>query len=138
MNMNAYRQMVNQPVTADLHVKTILFPEEGTVHGYAIFSGVDNQGKSIRCTGCFPGLSVGVPVRVNGNSGNPGNSAPQTVTTNSRTVNGSSPAQGGGTVTYSKAHDVKTGDETHAEFWILLAVVAVTAGGAVLVRRKKT
>ena len=78
------------------------------------------------------------PVRVNGNSGNPGNSAPQTVTTNSRTVNGSSPAQGGGTVTYSKAHDVKTGDETHAEFWILLAVVAVTAGGAVLVRRKKT
>ena len=66
MNMNAYRQMVNQPVTADLHVKTILFPEEGTVHGYAIFSGVDNQGKSIRCTGCFPGLSVGVPVRVNG------------------------------------------------------------------------
>ena len=64
--MNAYRQMVNQPVTADLHVKTILFPEEGTVHGYAIFSGVDNQGKSIRCTGCFPGLSAGVPVRVNG------------------------------------------------------------------------
>ena len=64
--MNAYRQMVNQPVTVDLHVKAILFPHEGTVHGYAIFSGVNNQGKSIRCTGYFPGLSVGVPVRVNG------------------------------------------------------------------------
>lgn len=77
------------------------------------------------------------PVRVNGNSGNQGSSTPQTVTTNSRTVNGSSPSQGGGTVTYSKAHDVKTGDETHAELWILLAAVAVTAGVAVLVRRKK-
>ena len=40
-------------------------------------------------------------------------------------------------MTYSKAHDVKTGDETHAELWILLAAVAVTAGVAVLVRRKK-
>ena len=77
------------------------------------------------------------PVRVNGNSGNPGNTTPQTVTTNSRTVNGSSPAQGGGTVTTAKTRDVKTGDETHAELWILLAVAAVTLGGAALVRRKK-
>ena len=40
-------------------------------------------------------------------------------------------------MTTAKTRDVKTGDETHAELWILLAVAAVTLGGAALVRRKK-
>ena len=50
----------------DLHVKTILIPNEGTVRDFAVFSGVDSCGNSIRCAGFFPGISVGMPVRVNG------------------------------------------------------------------------
>ncbi len=64
--MNSYSQMVNQPVTMELHVKSILLPNEGPVRDFAVFSGVDSYGKSIRCVGYFPGLSVGMPVRVNG------------------------------------------------------------------------
>ena len=50
----------------DLHVKTILLPNEGLVRDFAVFVGVDSCGKSVRCAGYFPGLSVGMPVRVNG------------------------------------------------------------------------
>ena len=50
----------------DLHVKTILLPNEGLVRDFAVFVGVDSCGKSVRCAGYFPGLSVGMPVRING------------------------------------------------------------------------
>lgn len=60
------RRLINQPVTADLHVKNILFPDEEAIRGFGIFCGVDSRGESIRCSGFFPGLSVGIPVRVNG------------------------------------------------------------------------
>ena len=75
------------------------------------------------------------PVKVNGTNGNP---SAGNVTTNNRTVTGSSPAQGGGTVTYSKSGDVKTGDESHAELWTAAALIALLAGGVVLIRRKRT
>ena len=64
--MENFRQLVNKPVTMDLHVKSIHVPREGPVRDYAVFCGINSRGESIVCTGIFPGLSVGLPVRVNG------------------------------------------------------------------------
>ena len=64
--MENFRQLVNKPVTMDLHVKSIRVPREGPVRDFAVFCGIDSRGESVVCTGIFPGLSVGLPVRVNG------------------------------------------------------------------------
>ena len=64
--MDRFRQLVNQPVTADLHVKTIRFPKEGSVRDFGIFSGIDSAGETVVCSGFFPGLAAGLPVRING------------------------------------------------------------------------
>ena len=64
--MDQYRQLVNRPVTADLHVKTIRFPKEGPVREYAIFSGINSEGETVVCSGFFPGIAAGLPVRING------------------------------------------------------------------------
>ncbi len=64
--MENFRQFVNKPVTMDLHVKSIRVPGEGPVRDFAVFCGIDSRGESVVCTGIFPGLSVGLPVRVNG------------------------------------------------------------------------
>lgn len=64
--MNPSRNLPNQPVTADLHVKSILFPAEGPVRGFATFSGIDSRGRTVRCSGYLPGISEGMPVRING------------------------------------------------------------------------
>ena len=64
--MNAFQQMINQPVTMDLHVKSILHPQNGSIRGFGAFSGIDSSGNIIHCSGFFPGLSAGMPVRVNG------------------------------------------------------------------------
>ena len=64
--MENFRQLVNKPVSMDLHVKSIRVPREGPVRDFAVFCGIDSRGESVVCTGIFPGLSVGLPVRVNG------------------------------------------------------------------------
>ena len=64
--MNAFQQMINRPVTMDLHVKSILHPQNGSIRGFGAFSGIDSSGNIIHCSGFFPGLSAGMPVRVNG------------------------------------------------------------------------
>ena len=64
--MDNFRQLINRPVTADLHVKTIRFPKEGPVRGFAVFSGIGSDGESVICSGFFPGLTPGLPVRING------------------------------------------------------------------------
>ena len=64
--MNTSRNLLNQPVTADLRVRSVLFPAEGPVRGFAIFSGIDSRGNTVRCSGYFPGISEGMPVRING------------------------------------------------------------------------
>ena len=64
--MENFRQLVNRPVTMDLHVKSIRVPREGPVRDHAVFCGINSRGESIVCTGCFPGLRVGLPIRVNG------------------------------------------------------------------------
>ena len=64
--MNAFQQMINRPVTMDLHVKTVLHPKSGAIRGFGVFSGIDGSGRSVHCSGFFPGLSAGIPIRVNG------------------------------------------------------------------------
>lgn len=64
--MDSYSHLLNRPVTMDLHVKTICFPKVGLVRGFAGFTGIDSRGNRVFCTGYFPGLSAGMPVRVNG------------------------------------------------------------------------
>ena len=64
--MSCYDHKLNQPVTLDLHVKTINYPKEGMIRGFGVFTGIDSKGNRIRCSGYFPGLSVGTPIRVNG------------------------------------------------------------------------
>ena len=64
--MDNFRQLVNRPVTMDLHVKSIRVPREGPVRDYAVFCGINSMGESVVCSGFFPGLCVGLPVRVNG------------------------------------------------------------------------
>ncbi len=64
--MENFRQLVNRPVTMDLHVKSICVPREVPVRDYAVFCGIGSRGESVMCTGFFPGLCVGLPVRVNG------------------------------------------------------------------------
>ena len=43
--MNAFQQMINRPVTMDLHVKSILHPQNGSIRGFGAFSGIDSSGK---------------------------------------------------------------------------------------------
>ena len=64
--MENFRQLVNKPVTMDLHVKSIRVPREGPVRDFAVFCGINSTGESVVCTGFFPGLCAGLPVRVNG------------------------------------------------------------------------
>lgn len=80
------------------------------------------------------------PVRVNGSTGTVSSGNPSTgnVTTNSRTVTGSSPAQTGGSTTYSRTGSVRTGDETQAGLWLLIALAAICVGGAILIRRRSS
>ena len=64
--MSGNNHLINRPVTLDLHVQAINYPKEDMVRGFAVFTGIDGRGNRVRCSGYFPGLSAGVPVRVNG------------------------------------------------------------------------
>ena len=64
--MNSRKNLLNQPVTVNVRVKTIRFPHEKQIRGYGVFSGIDKYGQEIRISGFFPGLSAGESVQVNG------------------------------------------------------------------------
>lgn len=59
----------DSPVTAELAVRRIIYPKCAAVRGFAVFRGEDAGGKSIVCSGYFPGLAPGETVRITGRYG---------------------------------------------------------------------